>query len=116
MRLQGLLIDSLTDKHLWSHLCVKTPHINNPPVDTTFSRRHGVDMGVIFQVSGNAEYSSADLIVDYADNGRVWQRRLLASLVATTAIATILWYSRPRAFAKIFNISVVPHETVLLDV
>ncbi|XP_042878628.1 ankyrin repeat, SAM and basic leucine zipper domain-containing protein 1-like isoform X2 [Penaeus japonicus] len=68
------------------------------------------------KVSGNAEYSSADLIVDYADNGRVWQRRLLASLVATTAIATILWYSRPQAFAKIFNISVVPQETVLLDV
>lgn len=85
-------------------------HLSNFHEEVKFFKTH------LDKVSGNAEYSSADLIVDYADNGRVWQRRLLASLVATTAIATILWYSRPQAFAKIFNISVVPQETVLLDV
>ncbi|KAG7169709.1 Ankyrin repeat, SAM and basic leucine zipper domain-containing protein 1-like 1 [Homarus americanus] len=67
------------------------------------------------KLSGNAEYSPADLIVDCADNGRVWQRRILASLVTTTAIATILWYSRPHIFESIFNIR-MPQNTVTLDV
>nr|XP_045605285.1 ankyrin repeat, SAM and basic leucine zipper domain-containing protein 1-like isoform X1 [Procambarus clarkii] len=67
------------------------------------------------KVCGNAEYSPADLIVDCVDNGRVWQRRLLASLITTTAVATILWYSRPQTFARIFSIK-MPQNTVLLDI
>ncbi|XP_066964496.1 ankyrin repeat, SAM and basic leucine zipper domain-containing protein 1-like isoform X1 [Macrobrachium rosenbergii] len=68
------------------------------------------------KVSGNAEYSPADLIVDCTDNGKVWQRRILASLIATTAVATVLWYSRPRMFAKVFNITIMPDDVVTLDV
>ncbi|XP_068237919.1 ankyrin repeat, SAM and basic leucine zipper domain-containing protein 1-like [Palaemon carinicauda] len=68
------------------------------------------------KVSGHAEYSPADLIVDCTDNGKVWQRRILASLIATTALATVLWYSRPRIFAKVFNIRIMPDDIVTLDV
>lgn len=67
------------------------------------------------KVSGNAEYSTADLITDCRDNGRMWQRRILASLVTTTAVATILWYSRPQIFASIFSIK-APQNTVILDI
>ncbi|KAK4291536.1 hypothetical protein Pmani_035646 [Petrolisthes manimaculis] len=67
------------------------------------------------KVSGNAEYASADLIVDRADNGRAWQRRFLASLVSATAIATILWYSRPKIFSHIFNIT-RSNSVVMLDI
>lgn len=72
-------------------------------------------MGHLWQVSGDAEHVPADLIVECADSGRVWQRRLLASLATTTALATVIWYSRPGFFARVFNLS-VPHNTVTLDV
>lgn len=72
-------------------------------------------MDFSLQVSGNAEYAPADLIVDRADNGRAWQRRLLATLVTATAVATILWYSRPKVFSHIFNIT-RSNSVVMLDI
>uniref|UniRef100_A0A0P4WLI4 Ankyrin repeat, SAM and basic leucine zipper domain-containing protein 1 n=1 Tax=Scylla olivacea TaxID=85551 RepID=A0A0P4WLI4_SCYOL len=67
------------------------------------------------KVSGDAEHTPADLIVECARSGRTWQRHLLASLATTTALATVIWYSRPGFFAKIFNLY-SPHNTVTLDV
>lgn len=67
------------------------------------------------QISGDAEHTPADLIVERAESGRVWQRRLLASMATTTALATIIWYSQPSFFARIFNLS-LPHKTVTLDI
>ncbi|XP_071540397.1 ankyrin repeat, SAM and basic leucine zipper domain-containing protein 1-like isoform X2 [Panulirus ornatus] len=66
------------------------------------------------KINGNAEYSPADLIVDCTSNDSVWQRRLLATLVTTTAITTILWYSRPHISAWIFGCSLA-QNTVTLD-
>ncbi|XP_050701660.1 ankyrin repeat, SAM and basic leucine zipper domain-containing protein 1-like isoform X1 [Eriocheir sinensis] len=67
------------------------------------------------KISGDAEHTPADLIVERADSGRVWQRRLLASLATTTALATVVWYSRPSFFARLFNLS-APHNMVTLDI
>lgn len=69
----------------------------------------------LLQISGDAEHTPADLIMERAESGRVWQRRLLASLATTTALATIVWYTRPNFFAKLFNLS-TPHDTVTLDI
>ena len=69
----------------------------------------------MWQVSGDAEHTPADLIVECAGSGRIWQRRLLASLITTTALATIIWYSQPGFFARIFNLSSL-HNTITLDV
>ncbi|KAG0720276.1 Ankyrin repeat, SAM and basic leucine zipper domain-containing protein 1 [Chionoecetes opilio] len=68
------------------------------------------------KISGDAEHTPADVIVECAESGLVWQRRLLASLATTTALATVLWYSQPGFFARIFNLSFSHSSVVTLDV
>ena len=69
--------------------------------------------GLPLQVCGNAEYACADLIRSCPEDRSWWQRRTLAYLIAGTALATTLWYARPRAFYQVFSVSIEPQDVVL---